>query len=80
MKGISTSAIVEINQTASRFDSSIVMKVGNKFIDVKSMLGLSMTLLYDEAYSLEVYGSDEAEAKKAMKEVLEKHGVNVEIK
>ncbi|WP_438446006.1 HPr family phosphocarrier protein [Gorillibacterium sp. sgz5001074] len=80
MRGVSTNAIVEINQTASRFQSSVVMRVGNRFIDMKSMLGLSMTLLYEDAHFLEVHGPDEADAKKAMTEVLAKHGVKVEIK
>lgn len=79
MKGISTSAVVEINQTASRFQSSIVMRVDNKSIDVKSMLGLSISLLYNQSYTLEIYGPDEEDAKKAMAEVLQKHGLTAEM-
>lgn len=79
MKGISTNAVVEINNTASRYKSSIVMRIDNKSIDVKSILGLSLTLLYNQNYTLEVYGPDEAEAKQAMRDVLEKHGLTASI-
>ncbi|WP_438446994.1 HPr family phosphocarrier protein [Gorillibacterium sp. sgz5001074] len=79
MDGITTSAIVEINQTASRFQSSIVMRVDNRFIDVKSMLGLCSTLPYNQTYKLEIYGPDEDEAKKAMAAVLDKHGLSTEL-
>lgn len=79
MKGISTTAVVEINQTASRFQSSIVMKVDDKHIDVKSILALSITLLYNKNYTVEVYGPDADEAREAMKAVLEKHGLNAKV-
>lgn len=80
MSGIETKAIVEINQTAARYKSSIVMQAHNKNIDVKSILGLSMTLMNDEVYQLEIHGPDEAEAKKAMADVFRKHGLSCGIK
>ena len=36
MGGMETKAIVEINQAANQFQSSIVIHVGTKFIDVKA--------------------------------------------
>ena len=33
-------AIVDISQTANKFRSSIVLQAENKYIDVKSILGL----------------------------------------
>ena len=38
-------AIVEIAQTAGQFNSSIVLQADNKYIDVKSILGLFTTLV-----------------------------------
>jgi phosphocarrier protein HPr len=70
-------AIVEISQTASKFSSSIVLKYDNKYIDVKSILGLFTTLVSSSPYELHVHGPDEAEAKKQMLEVFAKHGLNV---
>lgn len=52
MSGLATRAIVEINQVANQFQSSIVIKVGKRFIDVKSILGLSITLFSNEVYHL----------------------------
>mgnify|MGYP001435390546 FL=1 len=72
-------AIVDIAQTASKFTSSIVLQYDNKYIDVKSILGLYTTLVASSAYELHVHGPDEAEAKKAMAEVFAKHGMNVNI-
>jgi len=70
-------AIVEISQTANKFRSSIVLQYDNKYIDVKSILGLFTTLLNNGHYELHVHGPDEAEAKAAMKEVFEKHGLAI---
>ncbi|NEW06311.1 HPr family phosphocarrier protein [Paenibacillus sp. SYP-B3998] len=75
MGGLETKAIVEINQAANQFKSSIVMKVGNRFIDVKSILGLSITLFSNQVYHLEIHGPDEAEARAIMVNLFEKHGL-----
>jgi phosphocarrier protein HPr len=37
-------AIVAINQAASSYKSSIVLRMKDKHVDVKSILGLSITL------------------------------------
>jgi phosphocarrier protein HPr len=70
-------AIVDISQTAGKFSSSIVLQVDNKYIDVKSILGLFTTLVSEWNYELHVHGPDEVEAKAAMIEVFAKHGLNV---
>jgi phosphocarrier protein HPr len=79
MPSANNAAIVEISQTANKFRSSIVLQFENKYIDVKSILGLFTTLLSSSKYDLHVHGPDEAEAKVAMAEVFAKHelGVNV---
>ncbi|GFZ95274.1 hypothetical protein GCM10008018_46990 [Paenibacillus marchantiophytorum] len=75
MSGLGTRAIVEINQAANQFQSSIVIKVGKRYIDVKSILGLSITLFSNETYQLDIHGPDEAEAKQAMNQLFHKHGL-----
>lgn len=77
MGGIEIRTIVEINQNANLFKSSIVLHVGNKYIDVKSILGLTVTLVRDYDYHLEIHGSDEVSAKITMKEIFNKHGLRV---
>lgn len=72
-------AIVEISQTANRFTSSIVLKYENKYIDVKSILGLFTTLVGTSEYELHVHGPDEEEAKSTMLEVFKKHALNVKL-
>jgi len=72
-------AIVEISQTANRFSSSIVLKYENKYIDVKSILGLFTTLVSSSQYELHVHGPDEVEARKQMSEVFAKHDLNVKL-
>ncbi|MBG9734015.1 HPr family phosphocarrier protein [Paenibacillus alvei] len=72
-------AIVEISQTANKFRSSIVLQADNKYIDVKSILGLFTTLVGNQAYELHVHGPDVDEAKAAMAEVFAKHGLNVTV-
>jgi len=72
-------AIVEISQTANKFSSSIVLKYENKYIDVKSILGLFTTLVSASQYELHVHGPDEAEARKQMQEVFNKHDLNVKL-
>lgn len=72
-------AIVEISQTANKFTSSIVLQFENKYIDVKSILGLFTTLLNTHSYELHVHGPDADEARAAMKEVFAKHQLNVKV-
>lgn len=71
--------IVEISQAAGKFQSSIVLQADNKYIDVKSILGLFTTLIGGHSYELHIHGSDAAEAGDAMREVFSKHGLNVKI-
>ena len=71
--------VVDIAQTAGKFTSSIVLQADNKYIDVKSILGLFTTLLGNQSYELHVHGPDAEEAKKAMTEVFAKHGLNVDV-
>ncbi|ADM70769.1 HPr family phosphocarrier protein [Paenibacillus sp. SEL3] len=72
-------AVVEIAQTASKFTSSIVLHSENKYIDVKSILGLFTTLVSSHSYELHVHGPDAEEAKKAIIEVFEKHGLHISV-
>ncbi|SFB36814.1 phosphocarrier protein [Cohnella sp. OV330] len=72
-------AIVELSQTANKFRSSIVLQADNKYIDVKSILGLFTTLVGGHAYELHVHGPDADEAKKELGEVFAKHNLNVTI-
>lgn len=72
-------AIVEISQTANKFTSSIVLKLDNKYIDVKSILGLFTTLINTSRYELHVHGPDESAARTAMLEVFNKHGLNIKL-
>ncbi|WP_217592323.1 HPr family phosphocarrier protein [Cohnella sp. GbtcB17] len=72
-------AIVELSQTANKFRSSIVLQADNKYIDVKSILGLFTTLVGGHAYELHVHGPDADEAKKELGDVFAKHNLNVTI-
>ncbi|MDP4096846.1 HPr family phosphocarrier protein [Paenibacillus sp. P96] len=72
-------AVVEIAQTAGKFTSSIVLHSENKYIDVKSILGLFTTLVDTHSYELHVHGPDAEEAKTAMAEVFAKHGLQITI-
>jgi len=72
-------AIVEISQAASKFRSSIVLQAENKYIDVKSILGLFTTLIGGHSYELHVHGPDAEEAKEAMAAVFAKHELNVTV-
>ncbi len=72
-------AIVEISQAANKFSSSIVLKYENKYIDVKSILGLFTTLVSSSQYELHVHGPDEAEARSEMLKVFAKHDLNVKL-
>lgn len=77
MSSANNTAIVEISQTANRFRSSIVLQYENKYIDVKSILGLFTTLVTSGEYTLHVHGPDAEEAIPAMQEVFAKHNMNV---
>ncbi|WP_426447289.1 HPr family phosphocarrier protein [Paenibacillus sp. S-38] len=77
MANANNAAIVEISQTANKFRSSIVLQYDNKYIDVKSILGLFTTLLTTSNYDLHVHGPDAEEAKEAMAEVFKKHGLTI---
>ncbi|MEK3731017.1 MULTISPECIES: HPr family phosphocarrier protein [Paenibacillus] len=79
MSNKNNEAVVEISQTASQFSSSIVLQAENKYIDVKSILGLFTTLVSNQSYELHVHGPDAEEAKKALLEVFDKHGLNVKV-
>jgi len=70
-------AVVEISQTANRFTSSIVLQYDNKYIDVKSILGLFTSLTDGGTYELHIHGPDAEEAKTAMLDVFRKHNLNV---
>lgn len=72
-------AVVELSQTANKFTSSIVLQYENKYIDVKSILGLFTTLTNTSDYELHVHGPDEAEAKQAMIDVFKKHNLHVQV-
>ncbi|GIP32914.1 HPr family phosphocarrier protein [Paenibacillus sp. J2TS4] len=79
MANSSNAAVVDISQTANKFSSSIVLQYENKYIDVKSILGLFTTLTSAGKYSLHVHGPDAEEAKKAMQEVFAKHNLAVQM-
>ncbi|MBB6671134.1 HPr family phosphocarrier protein [Cohnella nanjingensis] len=72
-------AIVELSQAANKFRSSIVLQAENKYIDVKSILGLFTTLVGGHAYELHVHGPDADEAKKELGEIFTKHNLNVTV-
>ncbi|RAV19919.1 HPr family phosphocarrier protein [Paenibacillus contaminans] len=79
MSNTTNAAIVEISQTAGKFQSSIVLQYDNKYIDVKSILGLFTTLMTSGDYNLHVHGPDAEEAKAAMSAVFAKHNLSVNI-
>lgn len=79
MTGINNAAIADIAQTAGKFASSIVLQFDNKYIDVKSILGLFTTLITENDYELHVHGPDEAEARQAMADIFSKHGLKVKV-
>ncbi|MBM7661787.1 phosphocarrier protein [Bacillus mesophilus] len=77
---INAKDMVTIVQTANNFKSSIVLHVENKIVDVKSFLGLTVSLLSKSSpYKLEVHGDDEEVAKKEMKEAFKEYGIEVEV-
>jgi phosphocarrier protein HPr len=72
-------AVAEINRTAQQFQSSIVIKTKYRTVDAKSILGLSHSILMAKSFKLEIYGSDEIEAKREMVSVFKKFALPVEI-
>lgn len=72
-------AVVDIAQTAGKFKSSVVLRFENKYIDAKSILGLFTTLVDSTEYELHVHGPDAEEAKKAVAEAFERHGLKVKV-
>ncbi|WNS79220.1 HPr family phosphocarrier protein [Domibacillus sp. DTU_2020_1001157_1_SI_ALB_TIR_016] len=72
-------AVVEINEIASKFKSSIVIKTDEKMIDAKSMLGLSYSILHSKEFHLEIHGPDEEEAKKEMMIIFWKYNLPIGI-
>jgi phosphocarrier protein len=74
-----SAAIVEISQTANKFRASIVLQYENKFIDVKSILGLFTTLVDNATFVLHVHGEDGPAAARAVSAVFEKHGLTVSV-
>ncbi|MGM7723378.1 HPr family phosphocarrier protein [Metabacillus sp. Hm71] len=77
---INVKDMASIVNTANKFKSSIVLHIENKIIDVKSFLGLSVSLMSNSShYKLEIHGDDEEEAKKEMKSAFNEYGINVEI-
>ncbi|MEW9674517.1 HPr family phosphocarrier protein [Ammoniphilus sp. 3BR4] len=75
---INAREMVNIVQTANRFKSSIVLHADNKIVDVKSFLGLSISLLASSTpYKLEVHGDDEEEAKIELKRAFEKYDIKI---
>lgn len=79
MTNTNNAAVVEVSQAANQFRSSIVLEYDNKYIDVKSILGLFTTLLTTGTYQLHVHGPDAEEAKKTMIAAFAKHNMNVEL-
>ncbi|SIS13449.1 phosphocarrier protein [Peribacillus simplex] len=71
--------VVEINETANKFQASIVIKTDDKTIDAKSILGLTYTVISSNTFQLEIHGKDEEEAKKAMSHVFWKNNLPVEV-
>ncbi|MEF2097336.1 HPr family phosphocarrier protein [Bacillus sp. CFBP9009] len=71
--------VVEINETANKFQASIVIKTDDKTIDAKSILGLTYTVISSKTFQLEIHGKDEEDAKKAMSHVFWKNNLPVEV-
>ncbi|WP_308017502.1 HPr family phosphocarrier protein [Alkalihalobacillus deserti] len=77
---INVKDMASIVNTANKFKSSIVLHIENKIVDVKSFLGLSVSLLSNSTqYKLEIHGDDEEEAKDEMKTAFAEYGISVEI-
>jgi phosphocarrier protein HPr len=73
--------VKEINQTANRFQSSIVLLSDNRALDAKSILNLFLNYLsLTKEYVIEVHGEDAEEAKQAMLAVFQKHEIKATVK
>jgi phosphocarrier protein HPr len=76
-----TDIVKEINSTANRFESSIVLLCENRALDAKSILNLFLSYLsLTKEYVIEVHGADEEEAMKAMLAVFQKHEIKATVK
>jgi phosphocarrier protein HPr len=71
--------VVEINQTANKFESSIVIVTDKQSIDAKSILGLTYSVLSSSSFKLEIYGPDQEEAKKELLHVFWKFNLPVTV-
>ncbi|WP_046176449.1 HPr family phosphocarrier protein [Domibacillus indicus] len=71
--------VVELNKTAQQFQSSIVLKTDHRSIDVKSILGLTHSILTSKAFKLEIHGPDEEQAKREMAQVFHDFHMSVEV-
>lgn len=77
---INVKEMASIVNTANNFKSSIVLHAEDKIIDVKSFLGLTVSLMSNSTqYKLEIHGDDEEAAKEAMKNAFNEYGIKVEI-
>ncbi|WP_308222883.1 HPr family phosphocarrier protein [Metabacillus halosaccharovorans] len=77
---INVKDMASIVNTANKFKSSIVLHAEEKIIDVKSFLGLSVSLMSNSTqYTLEIHGDDEEEAKEEMKKAFNGYGIKVEV-
>lgn len=72
--------MTDIVQTAHKFQSSIVLHTQNRTVDVKSFLGLSVSLIRGSEYILEIHGEDEEVAKEEMTKVFSNFGIKVKLK
>lgn len=71
--------VVELNKAAQPFQSSIVLKTDHRSIDVKSILGLTHSVLTSKTFQLEIHGPDEEEAKQEMVKVFHQFHMPVEV-
>lgn len=71
--------VVELNKTAQPFQSSIVLKTDHRSIDVKSILGLTHSILTSKKFQLEIHGSDEEKAKEEMVQVFRDFHIPVQV-
>lgn len=72
-------AVLEVSETANKFQSSVVIRTDTKNIDAKSILGLTYTVLSSQTFKLEIHGPDEKEAKAAMTHIFWKNKLPVEV-
>lgn len=77
---INVKDMASIVNTANKFKSSIVLHIEDKIVDVKSFLGLTVSLMSNSTqYKLEIHGDDEEEAKEEMINAFKEFGINVEV-